>query len=540
MKAILLFILSFVIFASCGKGASLSEAELLGQERCVAERPDSVYAVLKDAETRELSPSALALYYLVRTEAEDKLYMTHTTDSLIALSRTYYESTDDAAHLAKAWYLTGRIHTDWEQWDKATADFLRAEELTEGSEDWGLKGRIAEYLGFTNWKNDLNEKALTYYKKAYTRYLQVPDSIAIAYALKGQGEVYWSLGQTDSTLYVFQQALEITEIRNNWRLANDLYRRMGFIYQKKGKYDLAYSYIWNAIRYSQETPYIGYRDLGELFLEIGKLDSAYHYLQLALQPRAGLSTRCIANYNLAEWAERMGKHTEALAYKKQYELLADSFYMKRQTEEVSEIQHQFAQKKTDKEHQQTNSVYKIGFITIVLITGILFLFYRKKRNQEFAEHYSEHSKEITAITQEATQQILHQESHKKLLETQNQQHLKQLQEVLVARCRENTKVRKLYQIGWEVNKNDWNLALPEIEEIYEHTISCLKEAHPNMSETELSICLLTLMKIKTKQVASLLELQPSTITSYKRDIKKKYFTGAGKKHLEECLMPYLG
>ena len=59
MKAILLFILSFVIFTSCGKGASLSEAE-------------------------------------------DKLYMTHTTDSLIALSRTYYETTDDAAHLAKA------------------------------------------------------------------------------------------------------------------------------------------------------------------------------------------------------------------------------------------------------------------------------------------------------------------------------------------------------------------------------------------------------------------------------------------------------
>ena len=497
MKAILLFILSFVIFASCGKGASLSEAE-------------------------------------------DKLYMTHTTDSLIALSRTYYESTDDAAHLAKAWYLTGRIHTDWEQWDKATADFLRAEELTEGSEDWGLKGRIAEYLGFTNWKNNLNEKALTCYKKAYTHYLQVPDSIAIAYALKGQGEVYWSLGQTDSTLRVFQQALEITGIQNNWRLVNDLYRRMGFIYQKKGKYDLAYSHIRNAIRYSQETPYIGYGDLGELFLEIGKLDSAYYYLQLALQPRAGLSTRCIANYNLAEWAERMGKHTEALAYKKQYELLTDSFYMKRQTEKVSEIQYQFAQKKADKKHQQTNNGYIISFIVIAFISGTLFLLYRKKRNQELAKHSSENSKGIASITQEATQQILHQESDKKLLETQNQQHLKQLQEVLIARCQENTKVRKLYQTGWEVNKDDWNLALPKIEEIYAHAISRLKEAHPNMSEIEISICILTLMKIKTKQVASLLELQPSTITSYKRDIKKKYFAEAGKKHLEECLMPYLG
>ena len=229
MKAILLFILSFVIFTSCGKGASLSEAELLGLERCVAERPDSVYAVLKDAETRELSPSALALYYLVRTEAEDKLYMTHTTDSLIALSRTYYESTDDAAHLAKAWYLTGRIHTDWEQWDKATADFLRAEELTEGSEDWGLKGRIAEYLGVVNWKNELYDKALSYHKKAFSYFTQIPDSTNMIYALRGQGNVYWSLKEADSALYVFQEALKVSQSIQNRRLISSISNRLGYI-----------------------------------------------------------------------------------------------------------------------------------------------------------------------------------------------------------------------------------------------------------------------------------------------------------------------
>lgn len=229
MKAILLFILSFVIFASCGKGASLSEAELLGLERCVAERPDSVYAVLKDVETRKLSPSALALYYLVRTEAEDKLYMTHTTDSLIALSRTYYESTDDAAHLAKAWYLTGRIHTDWEQWDKATADFLRAEELTEGSEDWGLKGRIAEYLGVVNWKNELYDKALSYHKKAFFYFTQIPDSTNMIYALRGQGNAYWSLKQSDSALHVFQEALKVSQSIQNRRLISSISNRLGYI-----------------------------------------------------------------------------------------------------------------------------------------------------------------------------------------------------------------------------------------------------------------------------------------------------------------------
>ena len=154
--------------------------------------------------------------------------------------------------------------------------------------------------------------------------------------------------------------------------------------------------------------------------------------------------------------------------------------------------------------------------------------------------HSKRSNQITTIAKEATQHILHHETQKELLETQNQQHLKQLQEVLIARCRENAKVKRLYQTGWELNRDDWNSALPAIEEIYEHAISHLKEIHPEMSETEVSICILTLMKIKTKQVASLLDLQPSTITSYKRDIKKKYFSDAGKRHLEECLMSYLG
>ena len=129
---------------------------------------------------------------------------------------------------------------------------------------------------------------------------------------------------------------------------------------------------------------------------------------------------------------------------------------------------------------------------------------------------------------------------KGLLETQNQQQLKQLQEIHIIRCQENAKVKKLYKSGWELNKDDWSLALPEIEKIYEHTISRLKEAFPKMSEVELSICILSLMKIKSKQMASLLDLQPSTITSYKRDIKKKYFAKVGKRHFEECLMPYLG
>ncbi len=539
MKRLVCFLLMFVAF-SCRQSPVLTDEGLHHLESRLQENPDSVYAVLQTTDEHELPQPVLAFYYMLLTEAADKLYMEHTTDSLIAISRRYYESVGDNKRLAKAWYLTGRIHTDWEQWESAIADFLKAKELAGGSDDWALRGRIVEYLGEINWQNDLNEKALGYFKEAYHCYRQIPDSLSMAFALKGQGNVYWSLGNADSTFKVFHQALALIKPQDNWRLIVSLYRRMSFIYQKSKQYDASYDCICNAIRFSQEIPYTEYEQLGGLYLEMNKLDSAYYYLQQALQPGADLNTRCAANYDLADWAERVGKHTEALAYRKQYEILADSFYMKKQPEEVATIQHQFAQKEAEKTYLQKNNIQIICFALIILSFIVSFFVYRKRKRMELTELFYKQSEQMTTLVQTATQQVLQHEEQNEILKTQNQQQLQQMQGILIARCKENIKVKKIYQSGWELDRYYWDSALPEIEEIYGHTISCLKKTHPGMTETELSICILSLMKIKTKQIASLLELQPSTITSYKRDIKKKYFGGEGRRRLEECLLPYLG
>ena len=129
---------------ACRRTYESKRSDFLRFEQLMLRNPDSVLSSLQAIDPEQLSRGEQAWYYLLKTEAEDKLYRDHTTDSLIAFARDYYASTGDIPRLAKAFYLSGRIHTDWKEWERATEEFLKAKELTEESEDWGLKGRIEE------------------------------------------------------------------------------------------------------------------------------------------------------------------------------------------------------------------------------------------------------------------------------------------------------------------------------------------------------------------------------------------------------------
>lgn len=61
-------------------------------ERLMQSRPDSALALLGRYTTRSFSDSAdIAAYALLRTQADDKNYIDHTSDSLIKIAVRYYD-----------------------------------------------------------------------------------------------------------------------------------------------------------------------------------------------------------------------------------------------------------------------------------------------------------------------------------------------------------------------------------------------------------------------------------------------------------------
>lgn len=539
---------------SCRRTNESKRSDFLRFEQLMPSNPDSVLSSLQTIDPEQLSRGEQAWYYLLKTEAEDKLYRQHTTDSLIAIARDYYASTDDNARLAKAFYLSGRIHTDWKEWERATEEFLKAKELTEESRDWGLKGRIEEYLGYVSWKNDLDETALSYYKQAYSYYLRTNNNVDIAYALKGMGNAWGSLKQMDSTFLTLEKALKIAEKTDEWQLKAELYRRIGFLYREKRNYKTSEKYTRKAIAISIDVPVLYYTDLCNLYLQTNQYDSIYVFAQKILLSNPDLRSRCLANYYLSEWAQNVGCLEDAIQYRKKYETLADSIRHQKNTELVGERQHKYIQDRLVDKHTESNSVKIFLILVILLISAFIVAYLIKYMKKERAKNLKSESRvqELLYVIHKNKEQIAYLQTKEienaqkqaiiEQLKENNQEILKKINAINIARCQKHINLRKLYSkriLCERYTEAMWQKLMEDFESVYPNFESKLRKDFPTMPETLLRICTLSVMGVKAERIATILDLQSSTVSSHKQIIKKRYFAAERKAPLEDFLLKYV-
>ena len=101
---VFLLILIPIIWISCD-GMGHQTIDFRKVENLMPQHPDSALMLLEQIENKEnLSRKDKAHYYLLLTEAQDKTFVKHETDSLITIATDYYEETDDLERKAKAWF----------------------------------------------------------------------------------------------------------------------------------------------------------------------------------------------------------------------------------------------------------------------------------------------------------------------------------------------------------------------------------------------------------------------------------------------------
>ena len=60
-----------------------------------------------------------------------------------------------------------------------------------------------------------------------------------------------------------------------------------------------------------------------------------------------------------------------------------------------------------------------------------------------------------------------------------------------------------------------------VGEAYPEALTKLKAAHPDLNETELDVCMLSMFPFRTKEIADILDLRENTVSKYRTAIKKK-------------------
>ena len=333
---VFLLILIPIIWISCD-GMGHQTIDFRKIENLMPQHPDSALMLLEQIENKEnLSRKDKAHYSLLLTEAEDKTYVTHTTDSLISIAADYYEKTDDLGRKAKAWYYKGRINQDLGHPLKAQEYYLKALRDEEKIEDHALLGRIHNHIGMLYAYQKVYEKALPFQKKAVENFHLINDSTGQVFALRDLGRTFLMLGLQDSSIICNQKAIALMRKR----IIPSVYTELAGLYIDRQRMEEAHGLLRTSLQNvaKPQAKYPVYLVLGELYKKSGQIDSARFYLQACINSAPLPETRAGGLFHLKEIALEKGQWAQAALLSKQYELLKDSIEQGKNAESIRNVQ----------------------------------------------------------------------------------------------------------------------------------------------------------------------------------------------------------
>ena len=333
---VFLLILIPIIWISCD-GMGHPTIDFRKVENLMPQHPDSALMLLEQIENKEnLSRKDKAHYSLLLTEAEDKTYVTHTTDSLISIAADYYEKTDDLGRKAKAWYYKGRINQDLGHPLKAQEYYLKALRDEEKIEDHALLGRIHNHIGMLYAYQKVYEKALPFQKKAVENFHLINDSTGQVFALRDLGRTFLMLGLQDSSIICNQKAIALMRKR----IIPSVYTELAGFYIDRQRLEEAHGLLRTSLQNvaKPQAKYPVYLVLGELYKKSGQIDSARFYLQACINSAPLPETRAGGLFHLKEIALEKGQWEQAALLSKQYELLKDSIEQGKNAESIRNVQ----------------------------------------------------------------------------------------------------------------------------------------------------------------------------------------------------------
>lgn len=278
--------------------------ELVHAESVMFDHPDSALHILEAMPM----PSARwdkenhALWCLLTSQAQVKLIMKISSDSLVRIAYDYYKPTNNARRKAMSALYMGDINYDLGNIEEAMQYYLEGKTEVEKTEDYKTGYLIMSSLGKLYLYRRLADYALEACTKAYD------------YAVKDSSKRY----QMTSLQYLarcYCISDKLPEAIDIYRKCSDLaleigYRNNQYYYDVQSEIALVYT---NSLQYEKSLEilktfpkiYQHYSLIGTNYLMLSQFDSAYLYLNKALNTDNVYAKKAIYNslYELADTPE---------------------------------------------------------------------------------------------------------------------------------------------------------------------------------------------------------------------------------------------
>lgn len=346
--------------------------------------PDSAQQLLEAIpQPEKLSKEEYATWCLLVTQARDKNYVVHTSDSVIDVAVRYFGERNDSHRKAQAYYCQGRVLADLDISGEALTAYLNAEEAVKETSDRDLEARICNHLGMLYWWNQHTRESLHWYQKAYCAYEQINDTSGVVNVLLNIGSCMLDLGQPDSALFYANQAYCLAEEGQVDSQKIYILSSLANCYSEMGVYKEALQLNLQSLAYG-ETSLNRYYAIGELYEQLGQSDSAIYYAEKALLSN-DLYVRCSSSRLLYKVYVQEQNYPEALRYNEQYVSLRDSIEDLYSTEALNQVKSRYEKERMVNRHQWQMEQAKLrtyGWALwglVVTIVALLLYFYLRRR-----------------------------------------------------------------------------------------------------------------------------------------------------------------
>lgn len=569
----LLYISVMAVLASCGDGEA-ARGVLSRADSLMEEHTDSAMALLRrDSVMLVHAPKPQCMAYILsKTEAEDKLYITHSSDSAMQLAVKYFDRHGTALQRTRAWYLFGRVYCDMLLYGNALTAFdaAIAVQPDDDSTVCRYKARACSWAGSVYEEKNLHKDALRYNKMAYDYACKADIPTVLVYSLRDIGRSYWAMDKTNEAIPYYLHAAGKADSLNNGYLYNMVMEELASIYIESKMLDSA---RWALFAYKSKifdadlAPH--YFVLADYYELKGDLDSAIICNKEGLKYGGHESTMTVS-LDLARLLERVGKHEEAEKYYAVYSQYKDSVEADRVVqnnnllgfvEKNITVERQNASLAEDKTRLVTLVLFIVVVVAVAAVLGMRFYNKRKimyERQQERVRRYwsIQHETDISNIrkNEERIETLENElslagkkltEMQKKLLEAEvdmldkrNEQLLSEQRhrDMLVAELESSEIYKKYCKQGMKYDNDDF-LHLKEILNVtYDRFTFRLEELYPEIRYDELYICCLTKIKLASKEICAILDFRANKVSMTKTRLYKKIFKTKGSVADFDCFI----
>ena len=525
-------------------------------------RPDSALTLLESTtDSLAMLPEEARMYHsLLTIQAKDKLYITHTSDSLINRIVSFYEDDGDSDRLMMAYFYQGSTYRDMNDAPRALKAFQQAVDLNVPNLD--LLAKTYNQMGTLFMYQGLHDEVIQVNRKAIETYLSQGKRNKISYAQRDIARMYDIKNISDSALLYYKEACQTAMMDGDSARYYGILSELGGYYLKMGNQNMSKKILLESERqqlYGNKTHI--YLNLGNIYEKTQRWDSAFHYYQKALS-EGDVRRKCYAYYALAWMEYRKGKFVQAMEYMNQYIPLKDSIDQMTQTETVSKINALYNYQHTSEENARLrlkqevqnnrNLLISVILLCVILIAWSTFIYLKKKSRESLRiertlkrmeeDRYNrslsriKENEQTIAYLLRDLGEVKNHSSHlqrelsmlqKEMLELHNR-------EIINANNEEEQRIAtflqsSLYrQIQRAASNNDVNISEKEWERIqstldfvFPHFRMQLIELYPQLSRIEEQVCWLIKLSIPPAGIARIVKRSNSAISNIRTRLHKK-------------------